>query len=165
MTTADEVPERQKVNPQNWIDILEKMRELHAAGTTEFTSSDLAQAAGLKGTQERIQVSGSKSVTRGASAQQHAAGWISKFRKWGYLKIVGQQARSGYQPSNLYSLTKSGLTIEHTLSHKAKLTKLCKAVRDYLKAPAGKAASSALGVLQKMLDDVEPKEASQGRPE
>lgn len=161
MAEDDEAPERQKVNPQNWIDILEKMRELHAAGTTQFTSSDLAEAAGLKSTQERIQVSAGKSMTRGASAQQHAAGWISKFRKWGYLKIVGQQARSGYQPSNLYSLTKSGLTIEHTLSHKDKLAKLVKAVRDYLKAPAGKAASSALSTLQRMLDEVEPKEAMQ----
>lgn len=161
MAEKDEAPQRQKVNPQTWIDILEKMRELHAAGTVEFTSSDLAQAAGLEGTQERVQVSEGKSVTRGASAQQHAAGWISKFRKWGYLKIVGQQARNGFQPSKLYSLTKSGLTIEHTLSHKDKLVKLVKAVRDYLKAPAGKAASSALAVLQRMLDEVEPKESKQ----
>jgi len=61
-----------------------------------FTARDLTDTLGI----ERTEKSGATAI---------AAGWISTFRRWGYLKLAGELKSTGGRPAKKYQLTAWGI--------------------------------------------------------
>lgn len=109
-----------------WFEILEILRVLSENGKRQFTSSSLVEAAGLKDTPKRVFSSGPRKgeTSLGSTAVQIASGWLSKFRRWGYVEIVDTKPSSGPKPSNIYALTQKGLSCELRSSRQEQLSTL-----------------------------------------
>lgn len=123
-----------------WFTYLESAREL-ARKKSEFTAKDFADAAGIEGT--------------GASApNQIATAWLSKFVRWKYVEIVGKEKGDGIRPSNVYSITDTGLKCELTLGPSSKLDRLLAAVRGFREALGTPREAAARKLLFKEADEV-----------
>jgi hypothetical protein len=149
-----------KTNKQPWFEILKAARALSKNGASSFTSADLARAAELEDTVPSAIARGPRmgEMGKGSTAQQIAAGWLSKFQKWGYVVVSGKIQTGAPRPAFVYSMTKDGLTCELRQGLKARLYKLIEAV-NLLAEVKGKAAEpSAWKELLKVVDEVTPQE-------
>lgn len=155
------MPEREKVNPQTWFDILEVAKRLPAP----FSSDDLARAAGLKATQASTIMSGPNTgkMGKGSTPQQHAAGWLSKFKKWGYVVVVDRVASSGPMPANAYQMTEEGQKVEKTMSLRQRFAILVAVLRDFIASIGESDHAEKWDNLKKTLEEVDP-EGSTAKP-
>lgn len=147
-----------KTNKQNWFEILQVARTLSQKGP--FGSSDLALAAGLEDTMPSEIVKGPNAgkMGKGSTAQQIAAGWLSKFTKWGYVLVTGKIQTGGPRPAFVFQVTPAGMTCQERLGLKARLKLLVDAV-DRLEEVKGKAAEPGVWKdLLKIASDVRPRE-------
>lgn len=152
-----------KTNKQPWFEILKTARTLSRNGSTTFTAADLARAAGLEDTLPSAIARGPNmgQMGKGSTAQQIAAGWLSKFKKWGYVTVADKIQTGAPRPAFVYSMTKDGLNCELREGLKARLQKLIDAIK-LLAEVKGKAAEpSAWKELLKVVDEVSPKEAEE----
>lgn len=110
----------------NWFEILETLRVMSQNGKSRFTSSDLVEAVGFKNTPKRTFTSGPRKgeTSQGSTAVQIASGWLSKFLKWGYVEVVDTKPSGGPKPSNIYAVTRKGLTCELRSSRQEQLTSM-----------------------------------------
>lgn len=160
-------PPKEKVNSQTWFDVLQAARDLHNEGKIKWSARELAEAASLESTQVVTSIAGGKSIRTGATEQQHAAGWLSKFKKWGYVQVVEIRPTGGPVPANIYSLTEKGLAAEQTSSLKTQLTEeqsrlglLAEALRLLVSSVGKPDQNKNWEALLKVLDEVDPEHAT-----
>lgn len=149
-----------KTNKQPWFEILKAARTISKNGADSFTAADLARAAGLEDTLPSEISRGPRmgQMGKGSTAQQIAAGWLSKFQKWKYVTVSGKLQTGAPRPAFVYSMTPEGLTCELRQGLKARLHKLIDAIK-LLAEVKGKAAEpSAWKELLKVVEEVTPKE-------
>lgn len=150
-----------KTNKQNWFEILEVARTLSKKGP--FGAADLGRAAGLQDTMPSEIVKGPNAgkMGKGSTAQQIAAGWLSKFQKWGYVIVTGKVDTGAPRPAFVYQVTPAGMTCEIRPGLKTRLKMLVDAV-DRLAEVKGKAAEpGAWKDLVKIAAEVRPQEAEE----
>lgn len=148
-----------KTNKQSWFEILQVARNLSQKGP--FGSADLARAAGLEDTMPSEVIKGPNAgkMGKGSTGQQIAAGWLSKFTKWGYVLVTGKIQTGGPRPAFVFQVTPSGMTCELRQGLKAKLKLLVEAV-DRLSEVKGKPAEIGAWLdLQKVADEVRQQDA------
>jgi hypothetical protein len=97
-----------------WFDILRVAGNLDPGGKTPFTTQELAERAKLQTTTKivRNKETGEDEKQIISSANQIAAAWLLKFKKWGYVEIAGQVDGSGTRPMNVWKLTEKGRNCE-----------------------------------------------------
>jgi predicted ArsR family transcriptional regulator len=122
--------------PRDWYQILEVVRSLSGKSGKSFTAHDLTQAADLP----QVQI---------------ASHWLYKFRKWGYVEVVGTAAGSGIRPLNVFEITDKGRECKARAGREAQLRRLAEAVRAFQKARRTPREESAYQVLIKLCDEVE----------
>ena len=150
-----------KTNKQTWFEVLEVARTLSKKGA--FGSADLARAAGLQDTMPSAIMKGPNEgkMGHGSTAQQIAAGWLSKFQKWGYVTVTGKVDTGAPRPAFVYQVTPAGMTCAIRPGLKARLKMLVDAV-DRLVEVKGKAAEiGAFKDLVKIAAEVRPQETDE----
>jgi hypothetical protein len=151
-----------KTNKQPWFEILKSARDLSRNGASTFTAADLARAAGLEDTMPSAIERGPNmgQMGKGSTAQQIAAGWLSKFKKWGYVTVADKIQTGAPRPAFVYAMTKDGLNCELRQGLKAKLFKLIEAVKLLAEVKGKAAEASAWKELLKVVDEVQPEETT-----
>lgn len=151
-----------KTNTQTWFDILNAARTVSKGGSETFTAANLATAAGLKDTFPSEIKKGPRAgeMGKGSTAQQLAAAWLTKFRKWGYVQVSEKMETGAPRPTFSWKMTPTGLNIEIRDGIATKLEKLVEAARAFqaVKGKAGEA--SAWNDLVEVLDLVEGVEST-----
>lgn len=145
-----------KTNRQTWFEVLNFARSI--SGKDGFGSADLARAAGFKDTMPSEIVKGPNAgkLGQGSTAQQIAAGWLSKFQKWGYVFVAGKVDTGAPRPAFIYNVTPEGMACTVRPGLKARLKMLVKAV-DLLEEVKGKAAEAGVWKdLLKVVAEVRP---------
>jgi hypothetical protein len=148
-----------KTNPQPWFEILKAARTVSKAGEQTFVAADLAKAADLKDTFPSPIEKGPRmgQMGKGSTAQQLAAAWLTKFRKWGYVEVSEKIQTGAPRPTFAWKLTPQGLAVELRDGVSTKLAKLVEAARA-LQTFKGKAGEqSAWKDFIKVLDLVDEK--------
>lgn len=97
---------------KSWFEILKAARILSVKAP--FASADLARAAGLKDTFPSVITRGNRigEMGKGSTAEKIAAGWLSKFKKWGYAEVVEKVMTGGPKPTFAWRLTEEGMKCE-----------------------------------------------------
>lgn len=147
-----------KTNKQTWFEILQVARNLSQKGP--FGSSDLARAAGLEDTMPSEVLKGPNAgkMGKGSTAQQIAAGWLSKFQKWGYVVVTGKIQTGGPRPAFVFQVTPAGMTCQVRAGLKDRLRLLIEAV-DRLAVLKGKPTEpGAWKDLLKVVEEVRPQQ-------
>lgn len=147
-----------------WFDVLLAARTLSREGKSTFTSADLARAAGLEDTAPSAIAKGPNmgQMGKGSTAQQIAAGWLSKFQKWGYVTVAGKMQTGAPRPAFVYQITPAGLSCEVRQGLKARLQKLIDAVKIMAEVKGKAAEASAWKALLKVVDEVSTPEKEEG---
>lgn len=99
-----------------WFEVLKAARELSPDGAT-FTAAGLASMAHIQETSK-------------STPEKIAAGWISKFLKWGYVKRTSK-AEQDHRLVQWYVVTPYGHACAPREASASQLDRLCQAVRAY----------------------------------
>ncbi len=146
-----------KTESKQWFEVLEAARTISKGGRETFTASSLAQAAGLQDTFPQKIVGGPNDgkMGKGSTAQQIAAAWLGKFRKWGYCEVVEKVMTGAPRPTFSWKMTPAGMTVEVREGVATKLKRLIEVSRT-LEKHRGKAAEAvAWKDFLKVLNDVD----------
>lgn len=116
----------------DWFKLLELARGLSPKPKDTFTVKDLARKAGWSGDEVRI-----------------ASGWLYKFRKWGYVDVVGTEQGGAVRPLNVYVVTPKGHECKPRAGREVQLKALLQAIGELRAAMGTKNQAKAL---QKVFD-------------
>jgi hypothetical protein len=121
----------------DWFKLLELARVLSPKPKDTFTVRNLAKKAGWEGKDVQI-----------------ASGWLYKFRKWGYVDVVGTEPSGAVRPLNVYVVTEKGRTCEPRAGRGLQITQLLAAIAAFKKARGTKGEVAALAALYKLADEI-----------
>lgn len=99
------------MSTSDWFKLLELARSLSPKSKDTFTVRDLAGKAGWRGDDVQI-----------------ASDWLYKFRKWGYVDVVGTAPSGAVRPLNVYVVTKKGHECQPRAGRGAQLLSLLEAI-------------------------------------
>jgi hypothetical protein len=116
----------------DWFKLLELARGLSPKPKDTFTVKDLARKAGWSGDEVRI-----------------ASGWLYKFRKWGYVNVVGTEPGGAVRPLNVFVVTEKGHQCKPRAGREVQLKTLLEAI-DGLRAVRGTKAEQK--AIQRVID-------------
>lgn len=130
--------------PTSWYSILDSARKFSPDERKPFTAPDLARVAGLQDTES-------------STASQIATAWLSKFVKWGYVRIIGKVTGESGRQTNAYVISENGRACEQKEGRGSQVARLLAAVRAYQKVrgQGGKPEATAFAQMVKVADEVE----------
>jgi hypothetical protein len=121
----------------DWFSLLTLARELSPDSKATFTAPHLAAQAGFKERDVKI-----------------ASGWLYKFRKWGYVDVVGTVQGGSIRPLNVYVVTEKGHACKPRAGRELQLRQLLEAVAAFKRARGTKVEAAALAALYKLADGI-----------
>ena len=116
----------------DWFKLLELARGLSRNSKDTFTVRDLAAKAGWVGDDVQI-----------------ASGWLYKFRKWGYVDVVGTTHGGAVRPLNVYVVTDKGHECKPRAGRERQLRIILEAIAAFRNSRGTKGEPKAM---QRMLD-------------
>lgn len=143
---------------KTWFEILKSARILSQKGP--FASADLAKEGGLKDTFPSVITRGDRigQMGKGSTAEKIAAGWLSKFKKWGYAEVVEKINTGSPKPTFAWRLTKEGMECELKDGIRKRFDKLLSAAQALRELRGKKSEQEAWKDFLKTLAEVEGKE-------
>lgn len=111
----------------DWFNLLQLARGLSPKQKDTFTVRDLAKKAGWEGKDMQI-----------------ASGWLYKFRKWGYVNVVGTEEVGSVRPLNVYVVTPKGHECKPRAGREVQLKALLEAIGELRVAMGTKNQAKAL---------------------
>jgi hypothetical protein len=123
--------------PSNdWFSLLTLARELSPDSKSTFTAPHLAAQSGRE---RDVKI---------------ASGWLYKFRKWGYVDVVGTVQGSSIRPLNVYVVTEKGHACKPRAGRELQLRQLLEAIVALRKAKGAKNEAAAATALFKLADEI-----------
>lgn len=143
---------------KTWFEILKSARILSAKAP--FASSDLAREAGLKDTFPSVITRGDRAgqMGKGSTAEKIASGWLSKFKKWGYVEVVEKVQMGNPKATYAWRVTKEGMDCELKDGIRKRFDKLLEASKALRELRGKKSEHEAWKDFLKTLAEVEGKE-------
>lgn len=133
-----------------WFDVLKAAGNLESRKETPFTAAMLSKEAKVQPTTKMV---GPKEETV-SSANQIAAAWLIKLRKWGYVEQVGTTQGEGPRPAITWQMTKKGRECELREGLQSRFDRLREAALAYRKVRGKKDEALVWKALSDVLDEV-----------
>jgi predicted ArsR family transcriptional regulator len=111
----------------DWFRLLELARVLSPKPRDTFTVRDLAKKVGWEGKDVQI-----------------ASDWLYKFRKWGYVDVVGTEPSGAVRPLNVYVVTQKGRDCKARANRETQLRTLLEVISKFQEVRGTKSESKAI---------------------